>query len=692
MKGPKPTKIPSSFDAFLVPTFRNFPITALRSLEGSENSDVQLSAEKDELSSNSSVVQEQLVAKVKVEDPEIVKMRIEAEKLKLQAQKMKLEAEKEELVLQEQKLKEKEQKMSEQAIIINSLRPIYGEDLVREVKRLVDKRQVDSALFLRIAAVAEEAGTPEETDDLRRFADRLMGSLEAADPKLGTEIRKDLEERARRRKPGDTDINVDPGQRELLEKWLANYENTTGANVTVATLTPEQVQKLLDGSAGQYSVPGLGSFVALPNWIPPALVRFVVQNPVRLDGAELPDVARQLFPEDEFYVRKTEKCEFAWLVRGSAKVRKGREEDGPGAPYDRALARLEANVTLAERYQLFYLPDPVAFTPEGQASGAMNNPEPVFLIFPKEVVPEQPKLGYYGFALASAVFTAGTAYTYGLGTFALNANFLKTLEAGPDGVSDTAFQNLVQAPLPIMGGILAVLLIHELGHLVAAGKWGLKMSTPLPYPSLQIGSFGAETRLLSFAKNRKALFDFAVAGPAAGALASVALYLFGLAQTATATPEALATFPVVPGALFHTSLLAGILSAFVNPAVLLTPAASPVAVHPFAVAGLAGLIASALNFMPIGRLDGGRASMAAFGRPGAAAASTFMIVVQALLGFTQPYSIQFYWGLIVVFFQRQLENPSLDEVSQIDGTRKAVLFLAYLLTMFTLVPFPDIGV
>ncbi|CAM9230025.1 unnamed protein product, partial [Heterosigma akashiwo] len=429
-------------------------------------------------------------------------------------------------------------------------------------------------------------------------------------------------------------------------------------------------------------------FVALPNWIPPALVRFVVQNPVRLDGAELPDVARQLFPEDEFYVRKTEKCEFAWLVRGSAKVRKGREEDGPGAPYDRALARLEANATLAERYQLFYLPDPVAFTPEGQASGAMNNPEPVFLIFPKEVVPEQPKLGYYGFALASAVFTAGTAYTYGLGTFALNANFLKTLEAGPDGVSDTAFQNLVQAPLPIMGGILAVLLIHELGHLVAAGKWGLKMSTPLPYPSLQIGSFGARPAA-SVAKNAAKRSDRRWR-PRPGA--GLALYLFGLAQTATATPEALATFPVVPGALFHTSLLAGILSAFVNPAVLLTPAASPVAVHPFAVAGLAGLIASALNFMPIGRLDGGRASMAAFGRPGAAAASTFMIVVQALLGFTQPYSIQFYWGLIVVFFQRQLENPSLDEVSQIDGTRKAVLFLAYLLTMFTLVPFPDIGV
>ncbi len=70
--------------------------------------------------------------------------------------------------------------------------------------------------------------------------------------------------------------------------------------------------------------------------------------------------------------------------------------------------------------------------------------------------------------------------------------------------------------LPIGIGIIAVLAAHELAHYFWARRYQVKLTPPFFLPTLQLGSFGAITRFASLVPHRKALFDIAFAGPAAG--------------------------------------------------------------------------------------------------------------------------------------------------------------------------------
>lgn len=73
-----------------------------------------------------------------------------------------------------------------------------------------------------------------------------------------------------------------------------------------------------------------------------------------------------------------------------------------------------------------------------------------------------------------------------------------------------------------------------MGHRVAAGPRGLALAPPLLIPAGLglLGSFGAITRIRSDVPDRQSLLEVAVAGPAAGAVASLALLLVGLGLTA----------------------------------------------------------------------------------------------------------------------------------------------------------------
>jgi hypothetical protein len=67
------------------------------------------------------------------------------------------------------------------------------------------------------------------------------------------------------------------------------------------------------------------------------------------------------------------------------------------------------------------------------------------------------------------------------------------------------------------------------------------------------------------------------------------------------------------------------------------------------------MLVNAFNFMPIGRLDGGRVAMSIVGRQSASGISFFTLLSQALTlltaaGASSPLS--FFWILTVVFLQR----------------------------------------
>lgn len=228
---------------------------------------------------------------------------------------------------------------------------------------------------------------------------------------------------------------------------------------------------------------------------------------------------------------------------------------------------------------------------------------------------------------------------------------------------------------PIGFGILSILAIHELGHWLLARRHGVRLCLPFLIPTWQIGSFGALTRFASLLPNRSVLFDVALAGPAAGGILSLGLLGVGLVLS---NPNSLFQ---IPSPFFQGSILVGTLARVVLGEALQQPL---VAVHPLAVVGWLGLVVTALNLMPAGQLDGGRIIQAIYGRRVAGRATVITLIVLAIASLANPLAL--YWAIFILVLQRDLERPSLEEISEPDDARAALGLLALFLMVATLVP------
>jgi membrane-associated protease RseP (regulator of RpoE activity) len=216
----------------------------------------------------------------------------------------------------------------------------------------------------------------------------------------------------------------------------------------------------------------------------------------------------------------------------------------------------------------------------------------------------------------------------------------------------------------------------------------VKLQFPFFVPSLQIGIFGSITRFLGYPKDRKALFDVSIAGPFVGFVASLACIFYGLMQTAVASPEELATFPGIPAEFFKYSLLLYELSQQYLPAPVAMAqanAAVVTSIHPFVAIGICGMLTNAFNFMPLGRLDGGRVVTAIAGRDTANRLTTIAILGLAVSFFTSFSPILFFWALTVVFLQRGTDIPPENDVTPVstdeEDSSKSIMWFLRLATL-----------
>ena len=162
------------------------------------------------------------------------------------------------------------------------------------------------------------------------------------------------------------------------------------------------------------------------------------------------------------------------------------------------------------------------------------------------------------------------------------------------------------------GAVLAILGAHEMGHYLACRYYGLNASLPyflpfiLPFPVFQTGTLGAVIRIRSPFPNRTVLFDVGVAGPIAGFVVLVPVLFAGLAMSQL-LPMPTTGSGVYLGEplLFQwaTRLMVG-------------PASEGLGLnaHPMVFAAWFGMLATALNLLPFGQLDGGHITYATLGR------------------------------------------------------------------------------
>ncbi len=318
---------------------------------------------------------------------------------------------------------------------------------------------------------------------------------------------------------------------------------------------------------------------------------------------------------------------------------------GEAATVHRQLTQ-KLKAALGEAYHLFLVPN--------------SDGKPVVIVLPQRNDPQPATWVQKVLALILAVATLATC----LETGGLMLEF---------DLFQTPSRYLESLPLGL--GIFSILILHEVGHQVLARRHGVKFSLPFFIPALQIGSFGALNRFESLVPNRKVLFDVALAGPAAGGLSSLVLLVLGLLLS---TPESLFQVPTL---FFQSSILVGTLSRVVLGGAL---QGDLVAVHPLVVMGWLGLVITAINLMPAGQLDGGRMVQAIYGRKVAGRTTIFTLIFLAIASLVNPLSL--YWAILILFLQRDLERPSLEEITEPDDARAALGLLALFLMIAVLIP------
>lgn len=359
-------------------------------------------------------------------------------------------------------------------------------------------------------------------------------------------------------------------------------------------------------------------------------------QPPRIADDDLKTI-QGIFGIDTFFATETIPYQEGAIFRGNLRG----EPDGV---YQRLSTSLRERV--ADSYRLFLVEGP--------------DDKPVIIVLPSSSDP-QPTTGVQaGVALLLAIATAATS----LETASLLLGF---------DVS-SALSRLGEV-VPIAAGILLVLAVHELGHRFLARRYDIRLSPPFFIPTWQIGSFGALTRFESLLPNRTVLFDIAIAGPAAGGLVSLGILIAGLLLSHQGS------LFQIPTEFFQGSILVGTLARVILGSELQSPL---VAIHPMTMIGWLGLVITAINLMPAGQLDGGRIVQSIYGRTVAKRATVATLIVLGLATLANPLAL--YWAIVILFLQRDLERPSLNELSEPDDARAALGLLALFLMAAMLLP------
>ncbi|MFN4278906.1 site-2 protease family protein [Thermosynechococcus sp.] len=234
---------------------------------------------------------------------------------------------------------------------------------------------------------------------------------------------------------------------------------------------------------------------------------------------------------------------------------------------------------------------------------------------------------------------------------------------------------LFQRSLPFALGLFGIAAIREGGHRLMAKRYQARLGPPLFLPAWQLGTFGAMTRIESFLANRSQLFDIGAAGAIAGG--SVSLLLLGIGLILSPTTQGWE----VPTIFFQGSILVGTIAKLFLGAQLHSEV---VMVHPFVILGWLGLIMTALNLMPAGQLDGGRIIQGIYGTKTAKRLTVITLVVLGLVAIVNPLAL--YWALVILLLQRDVDQPSLDEITEPDDTRAGLGLLLLFLMAATLIP------
>lgn len=245
------------------------------------------------------------------------------------------------------------------------------------------------------------------------------------------------------------------------------------------------------------------------------------------------------------------------------------------------------------------------------------------------------------------------------------------------------FQNpaILLRGIPFSLTLMTILLAHEMGHYICALRYDVSATLPffIPAPTL-IGTLGAFIRIKSRIRSRVALLDIGIAGPIAGFVVAIPATIVGLLLSRPAPPlmrdDVALGFPLIFN-IFH-----GLLSGTSH--VLKTNPLAALNLHPVAIAAWVGMLATALNLLPGGQLDGGHIIYSAFPR-----AHRYISLVSILALLPLAFTSWAGWLVWAVMLGLTgLRHPDVPRQPGLTAGRRKLAWLAVLLLILTFIPAP----
>jgi len=219
------------------------------------------------------------------------------------------------------------------------------------------------------------------------------------------------------------------------------------------------------------------------------------------------------------------------------------------------------------------------------------------------------------------------------------------------------------------GAVLGILGAHEFGHYFMCRRYGVDATLPyfIPAPTLA-GTFGAVIRIRDGFPTRAALFDIGVAGPIAGFVVLVPLLILGMSwSTIVRVPENF------EGMVLGTPLLFDLAARLFFDTL---PAGHSLNIHPLVFACWFGMLATALNLLPFGQLDGGHLMYALAGRRSIWVSYATVLAAIGLTLYSMSWAVLTIMMLVMMLLFGTRHPTVWNEYDGLDRKRIAVFVFA----------------
>jgi len=242
--------------------------------------------------------------------------------------------------------------------------------------------------------------------------------------------------------------------------------------------------------------------------------------------------------------------------------------------------------------------------------------------------------------------------------------------------------------LVFSGSLLAILTAHEFGHYLFCRYYGVDATLPffIPQPPLLIpGTFGAFIRMKSPVPSRRALFDIGLAGPLAGFIVIIPIAFAGVLT------------------LHHVPLIAGEAGSAGSGITFNDPLLFRLIARAFKVdldnsvgnsyyfAAWFGLLVTALNLMPVGQLDGGHGTFAAFGQRAhwwIGRVAFVLMLMSTTIGWLWFGSPTMLLYVVLLAVMLKVRHPQPEQMEPLGAMRVAIGIITLIVFALCFLPFP----